>query len=227
MAGIFANYAINGLNPSIAGGAGTGLLYFPAPPALNLWNVGQPGVNAGVTSNQQGGTPSSTNYTGQLSVPGNSVFNGQRFSVVVSGNVFFGAGEASTTATIKINANVGTIAVPSIVDLLGTSVQFTEAGGASYYPFSVAMTFAGDTLSGIVAVSYQAFVNGALTAPTHIAALTGINFAGVGAGSAAVPPVGVNAGLNNYAFGLACGVQFGASNTANSANLYQFQLYAE
>src|SRR5271163_4537873 len=126
MSGVFSYYSINGLSPSTVGGTGTGLFYFPSPPTQNLWNVGAPGVNANVSSNAQGGTPSSTNFTGQLSIPGNSALNGQRFRVVASGNILFGAGEASTTGTIKLNANTGSIASPVIVDLLGTTVRINN-----------------------------------------------------------------------------------------------------
>lgn len=214
---------VNGLNPSTVGGTGTGVFYFPCPPSLNVWNSGAAGVNTGITSNQLGGTPSSSSFLGQLSVPGNGVFNGQKFTVTASGNVLFGAGEASTTATIKVNANTGTIATPVIVDLLGTAVQFSNVAlDGVYLPWTVSLTFQGDTQSGIVGVYYSAMVNGTLTAPTHVAALTGINFNGQGSAAG----VG-STGAANYAFGLAAGIQFGASNSGNSANLFQFQLFAE
>lgn len=223
MAGVFAYYAVNGLSPSTVGGTGTGLFYFPSPPTLNVWNSGAPGVNTNVSSNQQGGTPTSTNYTGQLSIPGNSVLNGQKFTVVASGNVLFGAGEASTTATIKVNANTGSIATPVVTDLLGTSIQLSnQALDGVYYPWSVQLDFVGDTLSGILQITKSAIVNGTLTGATSVTSLTGINFGGQGAASS----VGTAAGASNFVIGLGVGVQFGASNSANAANLYQFYAYA-
>jgi hypothetical protein len=226
--GITVNYAVNGNNPSTVGGAGTGVLYFPNPPAANLWNVGAVGVNPGVSSNQIGGTPSATNFTGQLSVPGRGILNAQRFTVTASGNVLFGAGEASTTATIKINANTGTIIAPVITDLLGTSVQLTNAIADSVYlPWSVQLTFEGDTQSGIVQITRTAMVNGALVAGSALTALTGVSFY---PGQTGLPASGGVQGpgfVPEFAFGLAVGVQYGASNTLNSANLFQMQLFAE
>jgi hypothetical protein len=220
---IFANYAVNGNNPSTVGGAGTGLFYFPSPPSANAWNAGAVGVNTAISSNQQGGTPSATNYTGQLSVPGRGILNGQRFSVSASGNALFAVGEASTTATIKINLNNGTIATPVITDLLGTSVQLSTstAGSGSdnvYYPWSVVLTFEGDSQSGVLQISKTAIVNGVLIAPTAVTAVTGINFY-----PGQQPPFSAGF-VPEYAFGLAVGIQFGASAAGNSANLFQFQL---
>jgi hypothetical protein len=226
--GVIVNYAVNGNNPSTVGGAGTGLFYFPNPPALNLWNTTAVGVNAGVTSNQLGGTPSATNYTGQLSVPGRGILNGQRFTVTASGNILFGTGEVSTTATIKVNANTGTIITPVITDLLGTSVQLANAAQDNvFYPWTVSLTFEGDTQSGIVQIQRSAMVNGTLVANSAITSLTGVSFY---PGQTGLPASGGVQGpgfVPEFAFGLAVGIQFGASNALNSANLFQMQLFVE
>jgi hypothetical protein len=209
--GVPYSYLINGSSPSTVGGTGTGVLYFQPPPSQNLWNVGAPGVNASATSNQIGGTVSGTNATGQLSVPGRAVLNGQRFDLQASGNILFGAGEASTTGAIKIYLNSAQgyagFATPTYHDLLGTNVEFSNVALDNvYYPWTVSLTVEGDSLSGIVQGTYSALLNGSLVASAAFTSVTGINF---------------NA---EPAFGFVIGVQFGASNAGNTANLYEFQI---
>ena len=209
--GVPYGYLINGSSPSTVGGLGTGILYFQPPPTQNVWNSGAPGVNTSVTSNQIGGTVSGTNATGQLSIPGRAVLNGQRFGLQASGNVLFGAGEASTTCIIKIEANTGVFPAaytsPTYHDLLGSNVEFSNVPlDGVYLPWSVAMTFEGDTQSGILQGSYSALVNGSLVAAAAFTAISGVSF------------------NQEPAFGLVCGVQFGVSNANNSANLFEFEI---
>jgi hypothetical protein len=211
---VIASYLINGANPVTVGGTGTGVLYFQPPPSQNLWNVGATGVNTSSTSNQIGGTVSATNATGQLSVPGRSILNGQKFTVTASGNLLFGTGEASTTCTIRVYANTGTFPAaytsPTYTDLCGTSFQVANAPLDNVYlPWTISLDFEGDTLSGILQVVKSGIVNGSVVAAAADTALTGISFA------------------SEPAFGLVVGVQFGASISGNSANMYQFQVFAQ
>jgi hypothetical protein len=216
------SYAIGGNNPSTVGGAGTGLFYFSNGSSSQLWNSGTLGVAPPANSSTAGSTPSSTNYSGQLPVPAGNFVNGQRMQLIASGDVLFGAGEPSTTATIKVMLNSGIVLSPVITDLLGTSVQLSnQALDGVYYPWSVVMDFVGTNLSGILQITKSALVNGSLVASTAVNAVTGINFSNGVLGS---NTVGTGPGVNNYAFGLACGIQFGASSSGNAANLYQFEL---
>jgi hypothetical protein len=103
----------------------------------------------------------------------------------------------------------------------------TGAVDGLWIPWTVSVVFEGDTLSGIVQMFRTSLVNGTLSGPTAITALTGVSFY---PGQTGLPASGGVQGpgfVPEFAFGLAVGVQFGLSNVLNSANLYQMQLFAE
>ena len=195
MSQTIANYSINGANPSTVGGTGTAIKYFP--------NLPGPSINVNNT------TPSATSAAGQLLVPGNNQLNGQPFTVLASGNILAGSGGGSTTITVAIYANTGTVASPTYTTL-GTGAFSAEVLDNVAYPFSIKLDMEGDTLSGIVQGTQQVLIDNVVetstAALTH--ALTGINFA------------------TNPPFGLVCGVTFGTSESGNSANLYRFSIEA-
>ena len=195
MAVTIANYSINGANPSTVGGTGTAIKYFP-----NL-----PGPSIGVANT----TPSATNAAGQLLVPGNNQLNGQPFSVFAAGNILAGSGGGSTTITVAIYANTGTVSSPTY-STLATGSFAAEVVDNVAYPFYIEAKLQGDTLSGIVMGTQFVLIDNVIeTATAHITtALTGINFA------------------TNPPFGLVCGVTFGTSESGNSANLYRFSIEA-
>jgi len=205
--GVSVSYAVNGANPVSVGGAGTGIFYFPNVPGANAWNSGAAGVNTGITSNQIGLTPSSTSNNGGLLVPGRSVLNAQQFSVLASGNILFGTGEASTTGKVGMYlSNVGpTNTSPNYQTLIELTLT-NQTLDNTYYPWSLKVDFEGDTQSGVLSIVKSGQINGTVTTATQVTALTGISFA--------VEP----------AFTLVVGVTFGASNAGNLANLFQFQL---
>ena len=195
MAQTIANYSINGANPSTVGGTGTAIKYFP--------NLPGPSINVANT------TPSATNAAGQLLVPGNNQLNGQPFSVIAAGNILAGSGGGSTTITVAIYANTGTVSSPTY-STLATGSFAAEVVDNVAYPFYIEAKLQGDTLSGIVMGTQFVLIDNVIeTVLAHTTtALTGINFA------------------TNPPFGLVCGVTFGTSESGNSANLYRFSIDA-
>ena len=194
MATTIANYSINGAVFSTVGGTGTAIKYFP----------NQPGPSIGVANT----TPSATSAAGQLLVPGSNRLNGQPFSVLAAGDITAGSGGGSTTITVAIYANTGTVSSPTYTTL-GTGAFSAEVVDGVAYPFNIELKMQGSTLSGIVQGSQTVYIDNvseASGALTH--ALTGINFA-------SEPP-----------FGLVCGVTFGTSESGNTANLYRFSVEA-
>ena len=206
--GVTVSYAVNGAAPVTVGGAGTGIFYFPNLPAASSWlPAGTPGVNAAVSSNQIGATPSATSNNGGLLVPGRSVLNGQPFSISAAGNILFGTGEVSTTG--KVGLYLSNVAASNTSPNYQTLIELTLTNQTLdnvYYPWFLGVDLQGDTQSGILQITKYGGINGTITTPTQVTALTGISFA--------VEP----------AFTIVCGVTFGASNSGNSANLFQFEL---
>lgn len=208
--GVIKSYSVTGLNPSQINPQSTSVVYFPDLPGANLWNVGATGVNTGVSSQFKGLQPTASTNAGGLQVPGNSVLDGQRFSVLASGDVLFGTGEASTTA--KVGLYLSNVA-PGVAPAYATIYEMTltnQAADATYYPWTMGVEFEGDTASGIMQVYVSGFsqINGGAGGGTVGAktAQTGISFAA------------------DPAFTLVVGVTFGASNTGNIAQLKQFQV---
>ena len=196
MAVTIANYSINGANPSTVGGTGTAAKYFP-----NL-----PGPSIGASNL----TPSATNAAGQLLVPGSNRLNGQKFNVLASGNFVVGTGGGSSTVTLTLSANTGTVASPTYTTIAASTAYASEALDGVYYPFLIDVTVQGDTLSGIIQGTQTIYIDNSINrAATALnSTLSGLNFA-------TEPP-----------FGLVLSVTFGTSVAGNSANLYRFSIEA-
>lgn len=209
--GVIRQYSVNGLNPSTVSTSGTSIVYVPDLPGLNLWNVGAVGVNTNVSSQYKGVAPTATSNAGGLQVPGNSELDGQLFSVVASGNIIFGTGEASTTGKVGLYLSTAspTSASPSYQTLMELTLTNQTLDNTAY-PFSLAVDMQGDTASGILQLAKYGWINGTFTTPTQVTALTGITFQQ----TAPLTP----------AFTLVVGVTFGAANAGNTINLKQFQL---
>lgn len=205
--GVIKSYLINGANPVTVGGTGTGVKYFANVPGANAWNSGASGVNTGINGLQtQGQTPSASSNAGGLQVPGNNELNGQLLRVTASGNILFGSGEASTTGKVGLYLSKDlSTATPTYNTLIELTLS-NQAQDSVYYPWSLVADLQGDTLSGILSIVKSGQMNGTVTTPTQVTALTGISFA------------------TDPAFVLVVGVTFGASNAGNSANMYQFQV---
>lgn len=163
MAQVNTNYAVNGAFPSVVGGTGTAIKYFP--------NV--PGPSIGVAST----TPSSASAKGQLNVPGANTLNGQRFTVNVTGNISIDPTISCPSVTIALYANTGTVTSPSYTAIATTGS--VVAGNFDNEDFALSVTLFGTTASGVVQGSQQAFFNAALVNSTPKALqanLSGINF---------------------------------------------------
>jgi hypothetical protein len=191
---VIADFQVSPLFPSIVGGTGTTAKYFPR--AL--------GASIGV----QSVAPSSTNAAGQLSVPGNSILNGQLFEVLVGASFGNDSGDPSGTVKLELVANTGTLTTPSYTVLASTTAQVpsTQPVDAAFK-----VTLFGTSASGIVQGSYLALMNGAINNTTPKALdnnLSGIKFS------------------NGVPFGLVVRATFGTSDATNTASLYQFQIAA-
>jgi hypothetical protein len=204
--GVIKAYSVNGLVPSTITTSGSTIVYFPDLPGSNLWNVGAFGVNTGISSQFKGLQPTASTNAGGLQVPGNSELDGQQFEVLASGNVLFAAAEASTTAKVGLylsNVAAGTApAYQTLIELTLTNQTLDNVA----YPWYLAVKMQGDTASGVLQLSKSGAINGTVTTPTQVTALTGISFA------------------TNPAFTLVAGVTFGNAAAGNQAQLKQFQV---
>lgn len=205
--GVIKSYQINGANPVTVGGAGTTIKYFSNAPGANVWNSGATGVNTGISSQFNGLTPSSTSNGGGLQIPGNAELNGQRFLLSASGNILFGAGEASTTGKVGLylSFDLPTATSPTYNTLIELTLTNQAVDGV-YYPWYLNAELEGDTQSGILQIVKSGAINGTVTTSTQVTALTGANFS------------------NDPGMTAVVGVTFGASNAGNSANLFQLQV---
>jgi hypothetical protein len=193
---VIGDFQSNGVSPSVVSTLSTAQQYFPR--------------TLGTSIGVQSVAPSATSAAGQLSVPGNSSLNGQRFSVLIGGSVVAGAGDSSTNVTITLRANTGTISSPSYTTIASTgAVALNPVADGVAENFFMLVDLFGTTATGIVSGTQQSTLSttrvaaGALTAD-----LSGINFGN------AVP------------FGLVVGVAFSVAQTAapNVATLNQFQI---
>jgi hypothetical protein len=195
---VIGDFQVNGSSPSIVSTLSTAQQYFPR----------LLGTSIGV----QSVAPSASSAAGQLAVPGNSILNGQNFSVLIGGSVVAGAADSSTHVTVILRANVGSVASPSYTTIATTgAVALNPVADGVAENFFMQVDLFGTTATGIVSGTQQSILSttrvaaGALTAD-----LSGINFA------SAVP------------FGLVVGVAFSVAQTAapNVATLNQFQIVA-
>ncbi len=132
---VINDFAVNGLFPSVVGGSGTAIKYFPR----------LLGSSIGV----QSVAPSATSAAGQLVVPGNNELNGQWFNVLIGGDIVSGAADSSVTAEVALYANVGTVTSPSYTKIATTGVQTAPLTGTSYN-FALKVSMQGTTASGVV-----------------------------------------------------------------------------
>lgn len=199
---VLADFQVNGLNPSVIGGTGVAIKYFPRllGSAIGVQSV----------------APSATSAAGQLVPPAFNELNGRTFKVQAAGTVlpFTGGG----TYTVSLQANTGTVASPSYTTIASTGA--ITLASATPVNFMLDVTLMGNTAVGKLDGYYQGSTNGALavtggTAQREIdAALSGLNF-GTGLTSS---------GNQGVPFGLVVGVTFSVSLAQNSASLYQFQV---
>jgi hypothetical protein len=208
---VINDFGVNGLFPSVVGGTGATVKYFPR----------LLGTSIGV----QSVAPSATNAAGQLVPNGISILNGQNFNVLVGGNVTSGVSDSSVTIEAALYANTGSVAAPVYVKLATTGAVTAPLANTSFN-FNLYVELFGTTASGVVR-GWQRSIMG--TTQNTLAALTnnlsGINFnSNVGTIPASSTGGTGTAGGNATPFGLVVGVTFGSSDAGNLANLNQFQV---
>jgi hypothetical protein len=194
------DFGVNGQFPSVIGGTGTTVKYFPR----------LLGSSIGV----QSVAPSATSNAGQLAVEGTNRLNGQLFYVYATGSVVSGSGAASEGVEIALYAQTAAPgASPSYTKIATTAnVALNPTVDGVANSFSLSAQLYGDSASGILGGFYLAQYSGVVknSSPKALEAnLSSINFA-------TEPP-----------FGLVVGVTFNVSNAGNSASLYQFRIASE
>lgn len=202
------DFLVNGLNPSSVGGTGVTVKYFP-----RLLSA-----SASPLLGTSPSTPSSTNPAGMLVVPAQNELNGQEFRVVAVGNYLMGASAGSETVTIALYAVTGSLASPVYTAIASTAaITPTPNVDGIQHSWRLSAKLSGDTLSGILGGSYEAFDNGVLVGspvtPKQTVAVSGLDF-NVG---------NVNLGIG-VVLGLVVGVTFSVSNASNAAKMYEFQI---
>jgi len=207
---VIQDFGVNGGFPSTVGGTGTSVKYFGRNAAFA----------AGATWTSPA-TPSSTNASGLMVVPGDLKLNGQLLEVVAAGAFFpSSAISSSETVTVGVYAVTGTITSPTYT-LLGDSTAFAPGVDGLWYNYSFDILLQGNNDSGIVGGVYSAIVNNTVTR-NNVAlsnSLTGISFGQNGVVN------GVPVALGGP-FGLVVGVTFSQSDAANKAKLYEFSISA-
>jgi hypothetical protein len=231
---ILADWGANGQNPSKVATSGTAAVYFPRLIFQALQN-GQAGGPTGFPGLQAPATPTATNATGQLMLPGSQYFvaaQGQRLRAVASGSVFTAA---SQTATITVQINTGTLATPAYTTLMTTvsgafsgraswvlEAHFTVAGNASLAADSQTSGYQANfgssapLIQGQLSGWYEGAINNTISpaAPATIGATTNAVIL------AGTPP------LFNTA-GLVVNVAFSVGTAGNNATLNEFAILGD
>lgn len=202
---VITNLLVNGVAPVIVGGSGTGLKWFPA----------LPGASIGATNN----------LPGMLFVPGNNEFNGQLMHVFATGNATMDQTISSPAITISLgalknpaasfNPNNQPTTAPSFSPTTIASSQHAVSGygTATIIPWSLEAWINADNASGLLQGSYKVVIDN-------------VTETGSGNGTSAITSLSGVSMSSVTPFGLAVGVTFSVSGTANSASLYQFSLEA-
>lgn len=203
---VIADFGVNGGNPSVVGGTGTAIKYFPR----------LLGTSIGV----QSVAPSATSAVGQLVPPAFNELNGQLFRVRMAGDVLAFTG--GTTYNVTLSANTGTAASPTYVVIASTGL--ITLASATKTIWSIDAVLFGTTNAGQVSGWYDsvttiangtgAFKAQSATGLDNVVAASGLNYnTGL-----------TSSGNQGVPFGLVAAVTFATSLASNSASLYQFQV---
>src|SRR5271154_1700994 len=139
---------------------------------------------------------------------------GQIVTLNAAGNVHLHGTSPSIIPTLQSGSSLTSTSNTTVSAL--TSAQVLASTGATS-PFALQIKLQGDQSSGILQVVSTTFTcNGVSSSSFTNTSLTGVKFSGGSAGDGfSNPEVGVT---------LCLGLNFGVSDAANSANLYQFEL---
>lgn len=133
---VINDFGVNGLNPSVVGGTGTAVKYFPR----------LLGSSIGVESV----APSATSSNGQLVVNGFSELNAQWFKVSVGGDILSGVADSSVTVEVALYANTAALGVAPSYTKIATTGALTAPLANTSYAFGLDVDLLGDTASGVV-----------------------------------------------------------------------------
>jgi hypothetical protein len=202
------DYQVSRANPSVVGGVGTTVKYFPRPIGLSIGAAPS--------------TPNANNPTGSLWVPVGPSFGGKQLNIVASGTFGSDSGDPSATVSVGLYPVTGTFAAP-VYGVPGSSPATVASTGAitpSYAvePWALTATLLSDSSAGnadgLLIGSYQASKNGAITAPTTVTSvLTGLDWTN-----------GNPALMKGAVLGFVIGVTFGTSDKSNIARLTEFTI---
>lgn len=200
---VIADFQVNGLNPSTVGGVGTAAKYFPRVLGSSIGNFSA--------------APSAASAAGQLTVPAFGELQGQKFKVLLAGDVlpFTGGGNF----TIELVANTGTVAAPTYAAIASTGAITLASATAVNWFLEVSLVGSNNAgaTPGLLSGNFfgsQNNTNIALTAITNPP--NGLDFV---KGQAAPGQGGV--------LGLVARATFSVSLAQNFARLYQFQVIAD
>jgi hypothetical protein len=139
---------------------------------------------------------------------------GQIVTLNAAGNLHL-HGTSPTIAPTLLKGNSLTYSSGNVISVLSSAQLFASTGAT--YPWALQIKLQGDTASGVVQVVSTTFAcNGTASSSFTNTSLTGVSFGGTSAGDGFLnPEVGVT---------LSLGLNFGVSDAANAASLYQFEL---
>lgn len=219
---ILADFQVNGQFPSKIATSGAGPVYFPR--------------TFGTTFNVTPATPTTTNFTGQLNLPGSQYFNavhGQRLRLVAAGSVWTAA---SGTVQIIVNLNTGSLTTVTLTPVMQTAAT-TVNGRASWF-LEGHMVIAGNaslstdngTGSQLNSGSPAPLVQGQMSG-SYIGELnqTLIDLTGFNAGGAVptVTLINTASGTSPNVSGFAVSVTYGTPTAGNNATLNEFAILGD
>lgn len=219
---ILADFQVNGQFPSKVQTSGTSAVYFPR--------------TFGPQFNVTPATPTATNATGQLNLPGSQYFNatvGQRLRVVAAGSVFTGA---SSTVTITVQINTANspstgLTTPTYTTLMTTGAITAFSGRASWFMEGHMVIAGSAALASDLGTGVQ--LNSGSPAPLVQGQLSGFyegeaNQALIDVTSMGAIPTVTWAGQPLYTpSGLVVNVTFGTGNANNQATLNEFAILGD
>ena len=133
---VINDFGVNGLNPSVVGGTGATVKYFPR----------LLGSSIGVESV----APSATSSNGQLVVNGFSELNAQWFKVSVGGDILSGVADSSVTVEVALYANTAALGATPSYTKIATTGALTAPLANTSYAFGLDVDLLGNTASGVV-----------------------------------------------------------------------------
>jgi len=213
--GVLADWGATGQSPSSFTSASASAVYFSRPiytPSLNTSGPGGVGYAfPGITSSV---TPSASNATGQLVLPGSQyppAAAGTRLRMVASGTV---TTYASYGVTVTVQLNTGTLATPSYTTFAATGTNTDGAAGT--FPwfleahFVIGSAASVPTAPNITGVYFGSWTSNTTPTLIDLTAITAPSNAVV-MGSA----------------GLVVNVLFGTGHAGNGASMSEFSILGD